>query len=245
MCTGGYVYIIYLPAPGHRLGPVDQGPALGKVPAIHDEDFQVVRLVIHFGGQGIADAAAVGVVAAFHPGLPVVEPEQQIMVAHLFVETHGGAKGGLVVVDQQAEERVLDNRVIERLVFKGNAHHQIAGVTELPAGAVGHTPGFHILEEVTALVVFPRLVGVLIELGPGEGTGKLLIVICVEKVEAVFHRIADLPAGVGINAAALLLLVLPVTIVAALLHGHQRILVTGHDATGNPALHGAVGATTK
>ena len=240
--AAGGVHVAYFAASGDRLGAIDQRPAVGEIPAVHDEHLKVVGLVVHLGVQVLAEAGGMGVIAALNPGVAVVQPDQQVVVSQHGVVAHGAAENGLVVVDQQAEERRRHDRVIQRLVLERETHHQTAGVVQRPFRAVGRAPGFHVVEKVTAHVVGVGLVGIVLELVPRQGAGQLLVVVHVAQVEPVFHAVTDLPAGIGVKAASLLLLVIAVAVVAALLGGDQGIEIAGHRAAGHPALHGAVAA---
>ena len=134
------------------------------MPAIHSEDFQVIGLVIDPYIKGATNAASMRIITTLHPGFAIVEAKQQIVVTQLLVITNVGTKGGLVVIDKQAEERVFNDGVVKVLVLKGEAHNQIAGVAQLPLGTVGDTPAFHILEEVTGDIIRVRLIGVVVKL---------------------------------------------------------------------------------
>ena len=136
------------------------------MPAIHGEDFQVIGLVIDPYIKGATNTASMRIITTLHPGFAIIEAKQQIVVTQLFVITNVGTKGGLVVIDKQAEawSGATNNRVIQVLVLKGEAHYQIAGVAQLPLGPVGDTPAFHILEEVTGDIIRVGLIGVVVKL---------------------------------------------------------------------------------
>src|SRR5690606_5047229 len=197
----------------------------------------VVGAVVQALIERRAKAAAASIVSPFNLSLPIVQTGQHIVPSLSHVIAQRGAEVALHSVNQQAEAPwIFNNGMVEVLLFVRQAKRQTAVGIDVPGRLVGKAPGFYVPLKVSGNIAWISLVRIGAELVTGERARQLFIVFDVGEIQAALHRIAELPAEIGVHTFPLLPVVRTKSIPSFALHSNQAVESVGPFAGCNSPL---------